>query len=105
MLGMLVFIVTETMFFAGFISAFTISKANAAMGMWPPPGQPLLPAAATAVNTVVLLISGGLLFFAYRRFRAGASVVGLYAAALVLGTAFVGLQGRAWAQLLGPGMN
>jgi cytochrome c oxidase subunit 3 len=105
MLGMLVFIVTEVMFFAGFISAFTISKANAAMGTWPPPGQPLLPAAATAVNTVVLLISGALLFVAYRRFRAGAAVIGLYAAALVLGTAFVGLQGREWAQLLGQGMT
>jgi len=71
MLAMLVFIVTEVMFFSGFISAFTISKGNTAMGMWPPPGQPLLPAAATAVNTGVLLLSGALLFIAYRRFRAG----------------------------------
>src|SRR6476619_3219685 len=97
MLGMLVFIVTEVMFFAGFISAFTISKANAPMGMWPPPGQPMLPAAATAVNTVVLLVSGVLLFLAYRRFRAGVSSMALYAGAFCLGAAFVALQGREWA--------
>ena len=105
MLGMLVFIVTEVMFFAGFISAFTISKANAPMGMWPPPGQPMLPAAATALNTVVLLVSGVLLFVAYRRFRGGATVQPLYLAAFVLGAAFVALQGREWAALLGQGMT
>ena len=105
MLGMLVFIVTEVMFFAGFISAFTISKANAAMGMWPPPGQPMLPAAATALNTAVLLLSGVLLFLAYRRFRAGASSVGLYLGAFGLGAAFVVLQGREWVSLLSQGMT
>src|SRR5688572_26410303 len=105
MLGMLVFIVAEVMFFAGFISAFTISKANAAMGMWPPPGQPRLPAEATLVNTVVLLISGVLLFVAYRRFRASASWEQLYAGAFVLGAAFVALQGREWVGLLAQGMT
>jgi cytochrome c oxidase subunit 3 len=103
MLGMLVFIVTELMFFAGFISAFTISKANTAMNMWPPPGQPLLPAAATAVQTGMLVLSGVLLFVAYRRFRASQSVMGHYVAAFVLGAAFVGLQGREWVALLGQG--
>lgn len=105
MLGMLVFIVTEVMFFAGFISAFTISKANAPMGMWPPPGQPALPAAQTALNTGVLLVSGVLLFLAYRRFRAASSAVALYAGAFVLGAAFVVLQGREWAALLSQGLT
>ena len=105
MLGMLVFIVTEIMFFAGLISAFTISKTNAGMGIWPPPGQPMLPAAATSVNTVVLLVSGVLLFFAYRRFRAGVSSTALYLGAFLLGAAFVVLQGREWAALLSQGMT
>jgi len=105
MLGTLIFIVTEVMLFAGFISAFTISKANAVMGMWPPPGQPRLPAEATLVNTAALLASGVLLFVAYRRFRAGAPAKALYVAALVLGTAFVVLQGREWVSLLGAGMT
>ena len=105
MLGMLVFIVTEIMLFAGFISAFTISKANAAMGMWPPPGQPRLPAEATLLNTGVLLVSGVLLFVAYRRFRATQPFESLYLGAFVLGAAFVALQGREWAALLGQGMT
>ncbi|MBL8950353.1 MAG: heme-copper oxidase subunit III [Myxococcaceae bacterium] len=105
MLGMLVFIVTEIMFFAGFISAFTISKANAVMGMWPPPGQPRLPAEATLLNTAVLLVSGVLLFVAYRRFRVNAPSKSLYLVAFVLGAAFVGLQGREWVMLLGAGMT
>ncbi|MBK7857522.1 MAG: heme-copper oxidase subunit III [Archangiaceae bacterium] len=105
MLGMLVFIVTEVMFFSGFVSAFTISKANAPMGMWPPPGQPMLPAAATLVNTLVLLVSGVLLFLAYRRFRAAQPSVALYTGAFVLGAAFLALQGREWVALLAQGMT
>lgn len=105
MLGTLIFIVTELMLFAGFISAFTISKANAAMGMWPPPGQPRLPAEATLLNTAVLLLSGVLLFLSYRRFRAGEPAKPLYVAAFVLGAAFVVLQGREWVALLGAGMT
>lgn len=106
MLGMLVFIVAEIMFFAGLISAYTISKANTAMGMWPPPGQPLLPAAATAVNTGVLLVSGVLMFVGYRFFRAAPkSATWLYLSGFVLGTAFVVLQGREWAALLSQGMT
>ena len=54
-LGMLIFVIAETMMFAGLISAFTIVKAGA-LG-WPPPGQPRLPVEATAFNTAVLLLS------------------------------------------------
>ena len=38
-LGMLIFVATEIMFFSGLISAFVIGKSNA-IGGWPPPGQP-----------------------------------------------------------------
>ena len=105
MLGMLIFIVTEIMLFAGFISAFTISKANAVFGTWPPPGQPMLPAQSTAFNTAVLLVSGALLVVAFNRFRKGASAVGLYLSAFVLGAAFVALQGREWVALLAQGLT
>ena len=40
-LGMLIFVATEIMFFSGLISAFVIGKSNA-IGGWPPPGQPRL---------------------------------------------------------------
>ena len=50
-LGMLIFIFTELMLFAGFVSAFLIVKANAVGGVWPPPGQPRLPIAQTLFNS------------------------------------------------------
>ena len=40
-LGMLLFVATETMLFGGMISAFTIIRTSALI--WPPPGQPRLP--------------------------------------------------------------
>ena len=43
-LGTIVFVVAETMFFAGLISAHTIARASAIGGMWPPAGQPRFPA-------------------------------------------------------------
>ena len=47
------FVFTEVMLFAGLISAFSIARATAIGGMWPPPNQPRLPIATTAFNTAV----------------------------------------------------
>src|SRR5262249_35210924 len=52
-LGMLIFVSTEVMLFAGLVSAFLILRATAA-GSWPPPGQPRLPLEETALNTAAL---------------------------------------------------
>jgi cytochrome c oxidase subunit III len=105
-LGTLFFVVAEVMFFAGTISAFTISKKNSLPGMWPPPGQPLLPAAATAFNTAVLLASGVALFFSQWRYRRSAPEAKWpLLTAWVLGAAFVALQGREWVALLGAGLT
>lgn len=115
-LGMLIFIVAEVMFFAGFISAFTIVRANVPAGLWPPPGQPRLPAGATLLNTAVLLASGVVLAVALRRFRAGgtdrwssrsvsSSASNLTLAAVALGVLFVALQGFEWIRMLGQGLT
>lgn len=105
-LGMLVFIVCEVMFFAGMISANTIARSNAMKGMWPPPGQPLLPAVATLANTGVLIASGIVGYLAWRRFQASpASSRPLLGATIALGAVFVGLQGTEWAALLAQGMT
>ena len=48
--GVALFVFTEVMLFAGFISAFGIVRDNALPGAWPPPGQPRLPIARTAPN-------------------------------------------------------
>ena len=105
-MGMLIFITTEIMFFAGMLSAFTIVRATNLPASWPPPGQPMLPASATAVNTAALLVSGLALFFAHRAFqkdpKAGKGALG---AALALGLAFVALQGMEWVSLLGQGLT
>lgn len=55
-LGMLIFLGTETMLFAGFIAAFLIFRMGAVA--WPPPSQPRLPVLLTAAYTLALLASG-----------------------------------------------
>jgi heme/copper-type cytochrome/quinol oxidase subunit 3 len=93
--GMALFVFVEVMLFAGFISAFGIVRANALPGAWPPPGQPRLPVARTALNTVALLLSGAALFVAGRRFRGPRpeSARGWMAAALLLGAFFYTIVG------------
>lgn len=85
-LGMVIFIFTEVMFFAGLMSAFNIISATAPM--WPPPGDPTLPAGATAVTTLALLASGVAVWFSGRAARP----VPVLRVALVLGLAFVAWQ-------------
>lgn len=105
-LGTLIFVVAEVMFFVGMISAFTISRAGAPAGTWPVPGQPVLPAEATAINTAALLMSGvvllvGQILWSRRQPAARWFVLVAWA----LGAVFVALQGREWAQLLGAGLT
>ena len=40
-LGMLLLLFTETMFFAGLISAYVVDRSG--FNVWPPPAQPRLP--------------------------------------------------------------
>ena len=103
-LAMLIFVTTELMFFAGFISAFTIMRGSAVI--WPPLDQPRLPIAETAFNSGLLFASGALLFLASRRHRSGrASARTGMLGAVVLGAGFVLLQGREWLGLLGQGLT
>lgn len=104
-LGMLVFVLTELMFFFGMISAFMIVKASAPFG-WPPPDQPRLPVEITAVNTAALLLSGAALYWAHRRFKErAASAKGPLLASIALGAAFVLVQGGEWVALIGQGLT
>ena len=104
-LGMLIFVMTEIMLFAGFISAFTIMRGSATV--WPPPGQPRLPIEQTAFNTALLLASGALLYWARQRRRrfATKSARTIWVAAIGLGASFVLLQGREWIGLLAQGLT
>jgi cytochrome c oxidase subunit 3 len=105
-LGMLIFIFAEVMFFAGLISAHTIVKAQSAGGMWPPYGQPRLPVEQTAINTAALLVSGIVLllsWFAFRREPSSARIP--LALSILLGGFFVFAQGQEWLALLGEGLT
>ncbi|MGB5267332.1 MAG: cytochrome c oxidase subunit 3 [Polyangiales bacterium] len=104
-LGMLIFVATEVMFFSGLISAFVIGKSNA-LGGWPPPGQPRLPIEETALNTAALLASGVMLFFANRAFQKDSPLTKrLLGLAIGLGGVFVLFQGAEWVALIGEGLT
>lgn len=102
--GTMFFILTEIMLFGGFISAFTISKTQAPT--WPPPGQPRLPVELTAVNTLVLLASGALVWWAGRKLEGDGprSARAPLLAGAGLGALFVVVQGVEWTRLLAEGL-
>ena len=103
--GMLIFIVTEVMFFGGLISAYLVIRAG--LDEWPPWGQPRLPVVNTAVNTLVLLVSG--LLMAYSRYLLqknklieGRRWLGF---SVGLGALFLISQGYEWMQLIKYGLT
>jgi heme/copper-type cytochrome/quinol oxidase subunit 3 len=101
-----IFIFTEIMLFAGFISAFVIVKARAAGGVWPPLGQPRLPVEETAINTTALILSAIVLLLAGRMFRKNPASAKLpLLGAMGLGLFFVIGQGMEWAALLSDGLT
>ena len=105
-LGMLIFIFTEVMFFSGLISAHTIVRSQTAGAMWPPYGQPRLPVEQTALNSLALLVSGVVLvlsWFAFRRESQSARIPLLLS--ILLGGLFVGFQGMEWVALLAEGLT
>ena len=104
-LGMVIFVAMEVMFFSGFISAFTITKAAAPAGLWPPPNQPALPAMQTLLNTAALFLSAAVLFWVQRQIKAGKKSTGALALSVALGSLFVGLQGKEWLALLSQGLT
>jgi heme/copper-type cytochrome/quinol oxidase subunit 3 len=106
-LGMLIFIGTEVMFFSGLISAFTITRAGSPALAWTLPSGLVLPAAETAFNSVALILSGVLMFLAHRSFRVGdvAKAARTLLVATLLGALFVLLQGREWWALLSQGVT
>lgn len=105
--GMAIAVFVEVMLFAGFISAFLIVRDSTPPGLWPPPDQPRLPFERTAVNTLMLLASGAVLFAAHRAFSrrdltASARLMGV---AILLGGFFVIAQGAEWVRLIAQGLT
>jgi len=106
LLGMIVFILTEIMFFAGLVSAHMIVKSNAAGGIWPPIGQPRLPLEQTLFNSAALILSGIFLWLANRKFKeAHQKALRPMLLSLALGVFFVVAQGFEWVALIAQGLT
>ncbi|MBI2216697.1 MAG: heme-copper oxidase subunit III [Candidatus Rokubacteria bacterium] len=104
-LATLFLIVAEVMLFAGLVSGFFVLRLGAPV--WPPPLEPRLPVAATAVNTLVLLASSVAMLaarraLAERDLAALARRVGVTAA---LGALFLTVQGFEWVRLVRFGLT
>jgi len=104
-IGMLIFMVTEAMFFAGLISAYMVIRAG--IEEWPPWGQPRLPVVATAFNTVVLMASGVIMAHSRSCFKKNELALGRRSLgiSILLGTFFLVFQGYEWIQLLEFGFS
>ena len=108
-LGMLLFLATEAMFFGGLISAFIVNRSEN-LGAWPPPWQPRLPVEITAVNTVILLISGITMFLVHREMKKQdkadvKKANNLFLTTMATGLAFLVIQGSEWVKLVAEGLT
>ncbi|MGO9603342.1 MAG: heme-copper oxidase subunit III [Candidatus Binataceae bacterium] len=104
-LGVLIFIGSEVMLFAGLISAFLVSRASASF--WPPPNQPRLPVVVTGLNTCLLLFSGLTMWRVVRLLRRHdkTGAVRWMIATTLLGALFLAIQGSEWTHLIRFGLT
>ncbi len=101
----LLFLMSESMLFAGLIGTLLALRANA--DNWPPPGLPRLPVEITAINSLVLFLSCwpmSRVLPAARRGDAAATRRWL-ALASALGVLFLVVQGSEWIRLLAAGLR
>ncbi|CAN5533426.1 heme-copper oxidase subunit III [soil metagenome] len=99
-LGMVLFIASEVMFFGGLFGAYYTLRANASQ--WPPAGSPEIELALPLVLTVVLLSSSltqHLVMNAVAR-DDGRAATRWLAATVFLGTAFIAGEGWEWSRLV-----
>ncbi len=104
-LGTLLFVFAETMFFCGLISAYLVLREQAPV--WPPLGQPRLPIVITGVNTAILLGSGAAIWKASEHHREGERTLTQrwWQATIFLGGVFLLIQGSEWSRLLDFGLR
>src|SRR6476469_3765465 len=98
-LGMVLFVASEAMFFAAFFGAYFTIKANAPV--WPPPGTPHLKIDIASILTVILIISSVTVQLSLRSIRSGSqSRSSLWLAiTIALGIVFLALQLYDYSQL------
>lgn len=104
-IGTLIFLATEAMFFAGLISACLVLRSESVV--WPPPDQPRLPTVITLGNLLLLLASGWSMWRAVAAERAArrSEIKRWLLAAALLGVVFLAIQGSEWMQLVRFGLS
>ncbi len=104
-LAMAIFIGAELMLFTGLMGAHVFLRYGGSE--WPPAGQPRLAVAATAANSVALLLSALTMRGAWAGFRSGSRRRLRRNLALTagLGAVFLALQGREWLRLVAHGLS
>jgi cytochrome c oxidase subunit 3 len=103
-LGMLVFLASWGMMFAGLFFAYGFARSKAVV--WPPAGAPVLPLGLPAINTVVILTSSLTIAWGLESLRRGRrarfrALVGVTAA---LGAIFLALQLTLWQHVVAAGL-
>jgi len=103
--GMLMFLAFEAMFFAGLLGAFLVFRL--ASTSWPPPGEPYLPIGVTWVNTGILVASTYTVRQAHRAVRDGnqAGLINGLGLTALLGVIFLAVQGSEWVRLVHFGLT
>jgi cytochrome c oxidase subunit 3 len=104
-LGMLIFLASWGMMFAGLFFAYGFARSKAVV--WPPAGAPQLPIGLPAINTAVLVASSAAFvqgISALRRGRRGAFRVAV-GVTLVLGVLFLALQLLLWRRVAASGLG
>ena len=98
-LGMVLFVASEAMFFAAFFGGYFTIRANAPA--WPPPDVPHLKIDIATILTVVLVASSVAVQLSLRATRAGRRRPALWwlGATIALGVVFLGLQLYDYSQL------
>lgn len=104
-IGTLLLIFAEAMFFAGLISVLLVVRSHE--GIWPPVGQPRLPVESTGLTSLALLFSAFTIWRSRAAVRAGqqAQLVQWLGATLLLGLTFLVLQGYEWYRLIEFGLT
>jgi cytochrome c oxidase subunit 3 len=98
-LGMVLFVASEAMFFAAFFGGYFTIRANAPV--WPPPDVPHLKIDIASILTVVLVASSVAVQLSLRATRDGRRRQALWwlGATIALGVVFLGLQLYDYSQL------
>jgi cytochrome c oxidase subunit 3 len=104
-LGMVLFLASWTMLFAGLFFAYGLVRSRATA--WPPLDQPPLPLALPGANVAVLALGSAALLLAARPLRRGDSrgAARALTAAALLGAIFLALQARVWTSLWAEGLR